>query len=181
VSSAHDDALAVLTSFGATEPGQQQLRTEVLDYLHEHPDALRRSCRPDHLTASAIVLSPDGTKVMLGLHRKVGRWLQLGGHVEPGDTGLAEAALREAREESGVAQLTLWGPDPLRIDIHRAPCGADRHLDVQFLAWCDPDAEPAASEESLDVAWFDVGSLPTPSDPSVHNLVAAGDRLLRGR
>ncbi len=174
MSSAYDDALAVLTSFDPVEPGQQQQRTVVLDFVREHPDALRRSCRPNHVTASAIVLSPDGTRVMLGLHRKVGRWLQFGGHVEPEDDGLAAAALREAREESGVAGLTLWSPEPLRLDIHPAPCGADCHLDVQFLASCDPDAEPATSAESLKVAWFDVGSLPTPGDRSVHDLVTAG-------
>jgi 8-oxo-dGTP pyrophosphatase MutT (NUDIX family) len=179
VKSAYDDALAVLTSFAPTEPGQQLQRTEVLGYLHQHLDGLRRTCRPDHVTASAIVLSPDGARVMLGLHRKVGRWLQFGGHVEPEDTGLAEAALREAREESGVACLSLWAPEPVRIDIHPAPCGAQRHLDVQFLASCDLDTEPTASEESLDVGWFDVETLPAPSDLSVHDLVAEGRRRIR--
>ena len=127
-----------------------------LDALR-HPDALRRSHHPDHLTASAVVLS--GQQVLLVLHRKVGLWLQPGGHVDDDDTSLAAAALREATEETGVAGLVV-DPAPLRLDRHPAPCGAEHHLDVQFLVTAPAAAVPVVSAESLDVRWWPVGALP---------------------
>ena len=76
---------------------------------------------------------------------------------------LAEAALREGREESGLEALTLVGDGPLLLDAHPAPCatvGAERHLDVQYLATTPSSGSPLVSEESLDVRWFAVDELP---------------------
>lgn len=123
----------------------------------QHPDALRRSHAPDHLTASAVVLS--GRQVLLVLHRKVGLWLQPGGHLEDTDASLAAAALREATEETGVAGLAV-DPVPLRLDRHPAPCGVEHHLDVQFLVTAPAAAVPVVSAESLDVRWWPVDALP---------------------
>ena len=176
--SPHGSALRLLGEFKPLDDEQDRNRRDVVAYLLAHADGLHRDCRPDHVTASAIVLSKDGRKVMLDLHRKVQLWLQFGGHVEPSDVDLAEAALREAREESGITQLSLWSTQPVRIDVHPAPCGARNHLDVQFVAWCDSDLEPTPSAESHDVRWFDVDLLPRPTDDAVEALVAAGVRCL---
>ena len=102
------------------------------------PTPSHRSCRPEHLTASTLVLSPDGAEVLLTLHAKAQRWFQLGGHVEPGDPTLADAALREATEESGLCGLSL-DPGPVHLDAHEVPfCGGvdepTWHLDVRFVA-----------------------------------------------
>ena len=176
--SAHDNAVSMITQFEPLDDEQDQHRQDVVAYLRTHADALHRDCRPDHVTASALVLSKDGQRVLLDLHRKVRMWLQFGGHVEAADGDLAETALREAREESGIAQLSLWSPQPVRIDVHPAPCGARNHLDVQFVAWCDPDLDPSPSAESHDVRWFDVDALPQPTDAAVEALVATGVRCL---
>lgn len=133
-----------------------QLVPDYLDAL-EHPDALSREHRPDHLTASGIVLC--GRFVLLVLHRKVGLWLQPGGHVAPDDPSLAAAALREATEETGLPGLVV-DPVPLRLDRHRAPCGARDHLDVQFVVRARSPAPPVVSAESVDVRWFEQGALP---------------------
>lgn len=170
----HADALAVLTSWTSAEPGQEALRQEYVAHLRADPDAVWRSCAPDHLTASALVLSADRSAVLLGLHRKVGRWLQFGGHLEPEDRTLADTARREAVEESGVAALTLLG-GPVRLDAHPAPCDPGRvrrHLDVQYLAVAAPDVTPRASPESRKVRWFAVDDLPPDADASVRALVA---------
>ena len=125
----------------------------------EHPDSLRRSHGPAHVTASAVVLAPTRSAVLLVLHKKVGLWLQPGGHVDDDDPSLAAAALREATEETGVAGLVV-DPGPLRLDRHPAPCGVEHHLDVQFLIRASSRATPIRSEESLDVRWWPVDALP---------------------
>ena len=136
-----------------------------------HPDALRRDHRPAHVTASAVVLEPTHGAVLLVLHSKVGLWLQPGGHVEDDDPSLAAAALREATEETGVAGLVV-DPRPLLLDRHRAPCGAEHHLDVQFLIHAPSRATPLVSQESLDVRWWPVDALP-PQPLSLAPLVTA--------
>jgi 8-oxo-dGTP pyrophosphatase MutT (NUDIX family) len=122
------------------------------------PDAISRT-RPDHLTASGLVVDPTGTQVLLVLHRKVGLWLQPGGHVDATDASLAAAALRECSEETGLDGLVV-DPVPLLLDAHPAPCGARTHLDVQFLVRAPGRRAPLVSEESLDVQWWEVDALP---------------------
>jgi 8-oxo-dGTP pyrophosphatase MutT (NUDIX family) len=170
----HADALARLERWPAPDAQQEQLRLAFVAHLRGNPDGVTRRCRPDHVTASALVLSGDGQEVLLTLHAKVGRWLQFGGHVEPGDMTLASAALREAVEESGVARLRLASDEPLRLDRHGAPCAADarHHLDVQYLAVAEGRPEPTTSEESHDVRWFPVDALPADADDAVRALVA---------
>ena len=170
-----EDAVRLLRGWAAPDPGQAELREAFLIHLATVPDAIWRIGRPDHLTASALVLSADRRRVLLDLHGKVGRWLQFGGHLEPGDASVADAALREAHEESGVAGLRLLPGGPARLDRHPAPCSpgsAREHLDVQFVAVAPLDAVPTASSESITVAWWDVDGLPD-TDDSVRRLVAA--------
>lgn len=178
----HADAVAVLTAWEPPDAAQAVLRDLYLRHLAAEPTAMSRECRPDHLTASAIVLSDDGASVVLTMHAKAGLWLQTGGHCEPGDTTLAGAALREAVEESGIAELRI-DPSPLRLSRHAVPfCGsADaHHLDVQFMAVAPASAEPVRSEESDDLAWWPADHPPEPTDQDVRDLVDAARRRLRG-
>ena len=172
-SPAHASALATLLEWAPGGRDQRLLRDEFVRHLERHPDGETRAGRPDHLTASVLVLSDDSHQVLLGLHAKVGGWLQFGGHVEPEDRSLPAAALREGVEESGIESLTLVTALPLRLDRHRAPCGsgARHHLDVQFLATVGRGTPATASSESLDVRWFDVTDLPRDCDQAVRALV----------
>ena len=177
--SLHADALATLRGWLAPTADQEALRTRYVAHLEAHADGERRSCFPDHLTAGTLVLSATGDEVLLNLHRKARRWFAFGGHLEPADATLASAALREAQEESGVADLDLH-PEPVHLDEHVVgfcdPRGDVHHLDVRFAARAPAGAHPAASEESLDVRWWPVDALPELED-EMHVLI----RLARER
>lgn len=175
------DAHELLESWSAPSPVQESLRVQYLAHLAAYEDAMWRSCHPDHLTASAIVLTEDLRQVALTLHRKLGRWLQFGGHCETGDRTLAAASARETREESGIARFDL-DPVPVLLSRHEVPCGPLRpahHLDVQFLAVVPAGTPLLASEESHAVRWFDAAALPADTDDSVRELTAAAMRRLR--
>ena len=159
----HADALAVLRGWSPPSDEQALLRDRYVAHLSASPDAMQRTCYPDHLTASTLVLSADRERVLLTLHAKAQRWFQLGGHCEPGDATLAGAAEREAVEESGIDGLRV-APTPVQLSEHAVPfCdprGGVHHLDVRFVAVADEGVEHAVSEESLDVRWWPVSALP---------------------
>lgn len=169
----HADALATLGSWRPTAIGQEPLRQAFLSFLLARPDACARSCEPGHLTASAVVLDAAHARVLLTLHPRVGRWLQLGGHCEPGDPTLLAASLREAVEESGIDGLRIE-PEPLHLDVHPVTCSLGvptRHFDVQFLVHAAPGAREVRSAESVDLRWWPVDALPEDSD-EIAELVA---------
>lgn len=179
--SIHSDARAVLDAWDAPDGAQDELRAAYINHLDSHPDATLRDCHPDHLTASALVVSHDHRSAVLTLHAILGRWLQTGGHCEPDDISLADAALREAREETGIDRLAI-DPVPLRLSRHEVPCGPVRpahHLDVQFVALATAGAEPVMSPESLDLGWFALDDPPANTDQSVRDLIAAASSRLR--
>ncbi|MER7974343.1 NUDIX hydrolase [Streptomyces sp. NPDC096080] len=182
--SLHDDAVLVLEEFegraveadladGAEGAGQQALRKVYLDHLAAHADGLWKACGAGHLTASALVIDPARGRVLLTLHRKLRMWLQMGGHCEPGDRSLADAALREATEESGVSGLTLLPGGPVRLDRHAIPAPCHWHLDVQYAVLAPPGAVQTISDESLDLRWFRYDEVAGVADASVVNLLEA--------
>ncbi|HSV39486.1 MAG TPA: NUDIX domain-containing protein [Nocardioidaceae bacterium] len=168
----HDDALTVLSALPTSV-----LRDRYVEHLRTHPDGMYRTCSPDHITASMLVLSHDHRQVLLTLHSKARQWFQFGGHCEPADVTLVGAAMREALEESGLPHIDV-DPVPIHLDEHPVPfCnGGSSHLDVRFLGIAPEGAEHAVSQESLDVRWWPVDALPT-SEGSIRELVRAA--LLR--
>ncbi len=172
--SLHANARELLIAWQPADESQGALRDDYVAHLDEHADGTWRECRVGHITGSALVMDHARTRVLLTLHPKVGRWLQMGGHLEPGDATLREAALREAREESGIDEIEI-SEFPLRLDRHRVRCAADEstHLDVQFLGLVSADAQEIISEESDDLRWFALDELPADLDGSVRSLITA--------
>ncbi|HEY5114766.1 MAG TPA: NUDIX domain-containing protein [Nakamurella sp.] len=171
----HADVQTVLGRWRPRSDCQAAIREAFLTLLEIRPDATARSSVPGHVTASSVVLSADRRAVLLTLHPRVGRWVQLGGHCEPEDITIAGAALREAREESGIADLQI-DPAPVHLDIHPITCSLGRptrHFDVRFRVIAPPAAVPAISAESVDLQFFPVDQLPDGVDDGVRAAVAA--------
>jgi 8-oxo-dGTP pyrophosphatase MutT (NUDIX family) len=112
---------------------------EIVTFCDRHLDPFDRRIPEGHLTGSAVVVSAAGDRVLLLHHRKLGRWLQPGGHAEPGERVGEHVALREAGEETGIEGLALHptAPRPLDVDVHAIPARGDepahRHLDLRYL------------------------------------------------
>ncbi|MBH0116601.1 NUDIX domain-containing protein [Salinibacterium sp. NG253] len=146
-------------------------------------DALERDGGPEHVTASCFVFSPDLERVLLCFHRKGQFWVQFGGHIEPQDSSIADAALREAREESGIAELALRSDAILDLDRHELHGGfaCAAHWDVGFVAIAAADVNFAASDESEDVRWFATNALPKNVPSSFPARIAAVVNSIAGR
>jgi 8-oxo-dGTP pyrophosphatase MutT (NUDIX family) len=172
--SVRQSAIALLSNWQAPDPPQNSLRHAVLAFLHARDDACLRECVPGHVTASALVLDDSGDQVLLTLHPRLGRWVQLGGHCEDDDGDIVAAALREAAEESGVDGLRIE-PDLVAIHVHALTCSLGvptRHLDLQFVAHAPAGAQIAVSDESVDLRWWPTDDLPANSDEALTYLVA---------
>jgi 8-oxo-dGTP pyrophosphatase MutT (NUDIX family) len=152
--------VALLEAHARRWPEDAERAARIVTFIGAHDDCLLRTCPPGHLTGSAWILSPDHASVLLVRHRKLGRWLQPGGHAD-GEADLFRVALREAREETALRSFTtLPGgdpPKPLDLDIHEIPAHggepAHLHLDVRYLLVATPGEVPRASEESTAVRW----------------------------
>lgn len=169
-----DSVIAILTDWQAPDPAQDSLRHAVLAFVHGRLDACYRQCAPGHVTASALVLDDSGDQVLLTLHPRVGRWLQLGGHCDENDEDIVAAALREATEESGIEGLRI-DTELAAVHVHAVTCSLGiptRHLDLQFVAHTRTGAQIAISDESEDLRWWPADSLPNGIDYALAYLVA---------
>jgi 8-oxo-dGTP pyrophosphatase MutT (NUDIX family) len=117
-----------------------------------------------HVTGSAWIVDAGRNRCLLTHHKKLNRWLQPGGHAD-GDADIAGVALREAYEESGLANLALVDPEIFDIDIHLIPLRQNEpehfHYDVRFLIECGDDEGYVISEESHDLAWVPLSQIRT--------------------
>jgi 8-oxo-dGTP pyrophosphatase MutT (NUDIX family) len=144
----------------ADEAEADDLR-RIADFVARHVNPFDRSIAEGHLTGSAITIARSGDRVLLLHHRKLQRWLQPGGHADPGETGGEQVAVREALEETGIPGLALHAgaPRPLDVDVHQIPARrgepAHLHLDLRYLVTAPDDAVPSrAAAEARDVRWF---------------------------
>lgn len=149
--------LSLLEAYQPQCNEQFQLREKINYFVENDTQCLARDNFYGHITASAWVIDPEGEKALLTLHRKIGLWLQLGGHTD-GNGDLLDVAMREVKEESGLVNLKPVVPGIFDVDVHRIPeVGKDPshyHFDVRFFLQVEDNQPLIISEESIDLAWF---------------------------
>ena len=147
--------IQILSAYDTAQAGHE-VAQQILAFIHEHPDAAARSNLYGHLTGSAWVVNRARDKVLLLHHKKLNRWMQLGGHAD-GEFDLLSVALREAREESGLSRIETVSGAVFDVDIHEIPAWKDVprhfHFDVRFLLCGDDSETPIQNDESNGVAW----------------------------
>jgi 8-oxo-dGTP pyrophosphatase MutT (NUDIX family) len=154
------DAMAefreLLARFDGADDVERRHHYEIMDLLRSDGAYRRDHFVPGHITASVFIVDGRG-HLLLHHHRRLGRWLQMGGHLEPGETPL-DAALREGAEESGLSDLSLLKAEPFDLDIHPIPAAKGepdhRHYDVRYVArTATPHAITIDGAESLELKW----------------------------
>ncbi len=156
--------LDLLTAYRPMCPIEAAHQETLVGFVASHHFPFSRSHLKGHLTASALVVNTSATHLLLGFHRKLGKWLQFGGHGEEGETNPLDVAVREAREESGIRELEVHpsAPAPYDLDVHTIPARPDvpehSHLDIRFLFLAPDDATTNHQvDEQEKVQWFTWG------------------------
>ena len=177
--------LSDLDSYAAADDRERASLARIREFLDRSPGAFSRSNVEGHITASAVVTAPEDPAFLLIWHRKLGRWLQPGGHLEDDDASVFAAALREAREETGIEAFGFPSDDRiLDVDVHAIPAhGMDPahfHYDVRYLLtapnlfarngetrWFTlPEALSSGADDSLARALRKAAACLAPSSPA---------------
>ncbi|MDE4172696.1 NUDIX hydrolase [Phaeobacter sp. PT47_59] len=144
----------------------RQMWDQLSEFCAHEPQAFGRDPLTSHVTGSAFVLSQDLQSVLLTHHRKLDRWLQLGGHCD----GIADAgfvALKEAYEESGLTRIAPLSAQVFDVDIHEIPANskecAHLHYDVRYL-FRAVTGEISVSDESHALEWVPLQRLHEKTD-----------------
>ena len=147
--------IEALRHYGDRWPGEVATVAQIEAFLQTDGDVFDRRHGDGHFTGSCWLVSADGRRVLLMHHRKLGLWLQPGGHAD-GDVDLARVALREAREETGLKELQFQG-GVFDIDRHRIPARRDEpghwHYDVRYVVRAGLDDRFVVNHESHALAW----------------------------
>jgi len=155
--------LSELEKYSPADPRERAMLEQLRAFVAHRADCFERTLAVGHVTGSAWVVDRDLEAVILTHHRKLDRWLQLGGHAD-GDGDIRRVALREAREESGLEDIVPASAGIYDVDVHQIPArGAEPahlHYDVRFAFYADRSARPSPSDESHEVAWIPLKDLP---------------------
>lgn len=150
-----------LSSYQTPYIEEKQFIVRFLKLLH-HPDCYKRTLESGHITGSSWIVDKTRQYVLLTNHKKLNRWLQLGGHAD-GDENIIQVATREAEEESGLKSIKLLNENLFDIDIHLIPENPkDKehyHYDIRFIFEADITEPLIISNESKDLKWIKVALL----------------------
>lgn len=160
--------LNLVKEYTPSDVRERVAKARILEFVDKSPDCFLRSNLAGHITGSCWLVDPDCKEVLLTHHKKIGAWLQLGGHAD-GDPDILRVALREAEEESGVIGITPVCHQIFDLDIHFIPeyknVVGHLHYDIRF-ALKAPQRKFDVSEESHDLAWISIAALA--ADPTTN-------------
>lgn len=165
-SPAQQQVLSLLNQYQESDSENLISRALLIDFARQYENCCERTLLLGHFTGSCWLVSGDGERVLLTHHKKLGRWLQLGGHAD-GDSDLASVALREAEEESGLTDLTVE-TEVFDLERHVIPARANEpehyHHDVRFVVRANGSEEFVVSDESHALAWRNIRELVNDAD-----------------
>lgn len=149
--------LSLLSNYEPFDTHEQTMTEATKVFVSANSDCFERTLLEGHVTASAWIVSPDRSRVLLLHHAKLDRWLQPGGHCD-GDADVHAVALREVLEETGVSKITSKDDSIFDVDIHTIPTRRTEpehlHYDIRFLFEANPDDAIQRNEESKAVRWI---------------------------
>jgi 8-oxo-dGTP pyrophosphatase MutT (NUDIX family) len=171
-----ENLLRMLEAHRAFDPGEDEMRREIIHFVRLHEGCFERELEIGHITGSAWVLDLRREAALLTHHAKLDRWLQLGGHAD-GDSDVLRVALREAREESGLEEVRPVAGEIFDVDAHQIPARgsvpAHVHYDIRFLFEADREAPLRMTSESKGLAWVGLTRIhELNTDASVMRMVA---------
>ncbi|HEY8712759.1 MAG TPA: NUDIX hydrolase [Thermoanaerobaculia bacterium] len=180
------ELLEELRRYRPVDSQEGQHHRSVLDLLSYAPSPFSRDqFIPGHITGSCFIVDPASQRVLLHHHRRLDRWLQMGGHVEHGESAL-EAALREGREESGLADLVLLSDGAFDIDVHAVPSAKGEpdhaHFDIRYVARTShPESIMIDLAESNELAWVELDrAIPLMNEEASRRAVLKIRKMLAG-
>ena len=154
-------------------PAETETVESFLELLKDPLDPFQRARLEGHLTGAAWLVSADGARILMTHHRKLDRWLQLGGHAD-GDRDMAQVALKEAQEESGLPGLSVDADAIFDLDRHWIPermeVPGHWHYDVRYVVRAGEDEKYAVSDESHDLAWRPIIEVAQDPDESLSRM-----------
>lgn len=147
---------------GPLDQHEAAMAADMIAFVEKHPDCAERSLVIGHLTGSAWIVDPSRKRTLLTHHRKLNKWLQLGGHAD-GELDPLAVSLREAREESGLQNLRVVSDRVFDVDRHAIPARGNEpehwHYDIRFMIEADPAGVLQISDESHDLAWIELSRM----------------------
>lgn len=161
--------IELLHDYQTSYPSESSTVQRYIEFIKNHADCFERTQLLGHVTGSAWLVNSTGTHVLLTHHRKLNKWLQLGGHAD-GHTNALEVAIKEAREESGIQTIKALDTGLFDIDIHEIPARnsepAHYHYDARFALQVCGDDTYTVSDESHALEWIKISQLAERTDES---------------
>lgn len=151
--------LDLLRKHKSFNENEAKMLAETIEFVKENEDCFKRELAIGHVTGSAWIVDKSRNFVLMMHHRKLDKWFQPGGHCD-GDNDVLRVALKEAQEETGVADIQILSNEIFDVDVHEIPerkgIAAHFHYDIRFLFEADNDIPLVINEESNDLAWVEI-------------------------
>lgn len=152
-----DDVLSLLERYNPIDEQDAASKNAIAEFVSTDPDFFDRTNFRGHITGSAWVVDLETQSVLLTHHKKLNKWLQLGGHIE-NDATILEAALREALEESGLTDIRPYSTEIFDLSVHEIPARKDEpahlHFDIRFAFIAEGEKTFSLSTESHELKWM---------------------------
>lgn len=158
-------------------PTNDHHKQQILAFLHENEDFWTKGNIAGQITAACWVVNKTLTKALMTHHKKLDRWLQIGGHLEAEDENIVDSCIRELKEESGLTQFNLLQPEVFDLDVHHIPASAKGvpahiHYDIRMLFEADEqETIQFDQDESNNIVWMNLAEIEAMNDESISRMV----------